>query len=78
MSVYGRFGGTSEKLLKIIEPAEVDVISRNHCNFRRDGATLRHDGATHGGSRSLLGGACHALERVLGISGTHRVVGGVG
>ena len=36
--IYGRFGEDSEKLLKIIEAAEVDVISRNHCNFRRDGA----------------------------------------
>ena len=69
--MYGRFGETSEK---IIEVAEVDVISRNHCNIF---ATTARD-ATHGGSRSLLGGACHALERVLAISGTHGVVGGVG
>ena len=59
---------------KIIEDAEADVISRNHCNMF---ATTARD-ATHGGSRSLLGGACHALERVLAISGTHGVVGGVG
>ena len=72
--MYGRFGETSEKLLKMIEVAEVDVISRNHCNIF---ATTARD-ATHGGSRSLLGGACHALERVLAISGTHGVVGGVG
>ena len=59
---------------KLIEVAEVDVISRNHCNMFAATARCSHDGARHGGSRSLLGGACHALERVLAISGTHGVV----
>ena len=80
-AMYGRFGEDSEKLLKLIEVAEVDVISRNRCKFRRDGATCAttaRDAHTAGRDRCSAGRAMHSSV-CLAISGTHGVVGaGVG
>ena len=42
----------------------------------RNGSAARHT-PTHGGLRRVLGGVCHALGRVVAISGPHGVVGGV-